>query len=146
MEGLQILSKLSLYGLLTVMGLFILLVWGWQILILRGRSLKNPDGSTDDWRQQKTHYGLAFADVFFACPLGMAGIALVFICPRLGHYLLSLISFWFVWANIATTATSLRFEKPKITLGWVITFPFGSVVGFAYLLWIGIHFRAVFVP
>jgi len=146
MHGLSVFSQLSLYVLLALMGLFLLLVCVWQIMILRGRSLKNPDGSTDDWHEQKTHYGMAFADIFLACPAGIAGIALVFIYPRWGHYLLSLISFWFVWANIMTTATSLRFEKPKITPGWFITFPFGALVGLAYFLWAVIHFDTICAP
>ena len=28
--------------------------------------MKGPDGSLDDWHEQKTHYGIAVADIFFS--------------------------------------------------------------------------------
>lgn len=127
------------------MGLFALLVGGWQVMVLQGKAMKNPDGSSDNWHEQKTHYGIAFADVFLACPACLAGLVLVFISPRWGHYLLALVGFWFVWANIMTTVTSVRFEKPKITLNWLVTFPFGSVVGLAYIVWTLIHFDIIYL-
>jgi hypothetical protein len=146
MQELPLLSQVSLYVLLALIGLFALLVGGWQIMVLQGKTMKNPDGSSDDRHMQKTHYGIAFADVFLACPASIAGIVLVFVNPRWGYYLLALVSFWFVWGNIMTTATSLRFEKPKITLGWFVTFPFGILVGLAYLVWTLIHFDAIYFP
>ena len=145
MNGLSLFSQLSLYLLLALIGLFALLVLFWQIRVLKGKAMKNPDGSSDDWHEQKTHYGLAFADVFVACPASVAGIICVFAAPRWGYYLLALVSFWFVWGNIMTTATSLRFEKPKITLAWFITFPFGSLVGLLYIVWTIIHFETIYL-
>ncbi len=106
--------------------------------------MQNPDGSADDYHEQKTHYGLAFADVFLACPASFMAIALIFISPRWGFYLLAMVAFWFVWANIMGTATSLRFENPKLTLNWWITFPTGIFVGLAYILWSIIHFETIF--
>ena len=106
--------------------------------------MKNPDGSSDGWHQQKTHYGIAIADIFLACPASIAGILLVFVSPRWGYYLLALVSFWFVWANIMTTATSLRFEKPKITLNWLIGFPSGILLGLAYIVWTLVHFHVIY--
>ncbi|KPK13396.1 MAG: hypothetical protein AMJ56_01955 [Anaerolineae bacterium SG8_19] len=70
----------------------------------------------------------------------------MFVSPRWGHYLLAWVSFWFVWANIMTTATSLRFEKPKITLIWFIVFPFGTLVGLAYFAWTVVHFDTIYLP
>lgn len=72
------------------------LTGGWQIKVLRGAAMRNPDGSVDDWHEQKTHYGIAFADVFLACPAGIVGILLIFIAPRGEYYLLGLERFWFV--------------------------------------------------
>lgn len=117
-QSLPLAAQASLYLLLILMGLFALLVFGWQVNILRGKAMKNPDGSTDDWHEQKTHYGIAVADVFLACPACFLGILLVFINPRWGYYLLTMVSFWFVWTNIMTTSTSLRFEKLKLNLNW----------------------------
>ena len=144
MQELSIYSQVNLYVLLVLIGLYVLLIGGWQIKVLRGEAMENPDGSTDDWHKQKTHYGIAVADLFLACPIGIVGIILVFITPRWGHYLLALVSFWFVWANIMTTATSLRFEKPKLTLNWWITFPTGILVGLAYILWTIVHFDTIY--
>ena len=132
MQELSLSSQIGLYVLLALIGLLALIVWGWQIVVLRGKSMKNADGSTDDWHEQKIFYGMA--------------VVLVFVSPRWGYYLLAWISFWFVWANIMTTATSLRFEKPRITLNWFIQFPFGSIVGLAYIVWTIVHFDIIYFP
>ena len=144
MQELSLISQVSLYVLLGIMGLICPIVWGWQIMVLRGKPMKNPDGSFDNWHKQKTHYGIALADVFLACPVNIAGIVLVFVSPRWGFYLLALVSFWWVWANTMTTATSLRFEKPKITLNWIFTYPFGILVGLVYIVWTIVHFDTIF--
>ena len=143
MSTLSPASQVIGYGLMAVIGLFTMLIWGWQVMVLSGRPMRNPDGSTDDWAVQKTHYGIAFADVFLACPISLIGIALVFPAPRWGCFVLSLIAFWFVWSNLMTTATSLRFERPKMTLGWLAVFPTGIVVGAAYLAWAAFHIDAL---
>ncbi len=145
MLALSLFSKDVLYVLLTLIGLLSLIIWGWQIMILRGKVIKNPDGSSDGWQEQKTHYGIAVADVFLACPASIMGIILVFVSPRWGFYLLAMVSFWFVWANIMGTATSLRFESPKLTLNWWIVFPTGIFVGLAYILWTVIHFDVIYL-
>jgi len=140
MPELPLISQISLYILLGIMGIICLIVWVWQIKILQGKAMKNPDGSFDSWHEQKTHFGIAFADVFLACPINILGIILVFIYPRWGYNLLALVSFWWIWANIMTTSTSLRFEKPKITLEWIIVYPFGILVGLSYIVWAVVHF------
>ncbi|MFC1996531.1 hypothetical protein ACFLXI_02850 [Chloroflexota bacterium] len=137
-------SQISLYVLLALMGIFTLLVFGWQIMILRGKAMQNPDGTSDDYHKQKIHYGSAFADVFLACPVCFVAIVLVFVSPRWGFYLLTMISFWFVWTNLMTTTTSLRFEKPKLTLNWLIVFPTGIIVGLGTILWTIIHFNMIY--
>lgn len=144
MTSLPLASQIVLYILMAFIGLFALLVAGWQVKVLQGAPMQNPDGSTDSWRQQKTHYGIAVADLLLACPVSILGIILVFVSPRWGYYLLALASFWFVWANIMTTATSLRFEKPRLTLNWFVTFPLGALIGLAYILWTLIHFNLIF--
>ena len=107
--------------------------------------MKNPDGSVDDWNDQKIFYGIALADILLSVPATIIGITLVFFSPRWGHYVLTLVSFWFVWANTMTTATSLRFEKPKISLAWFIAFPLGALVGLAYIIWTIFHFDVIFL-
>ena len=144
MQTLSLPSQITLYVLLALIGLLALIIWGWQIQVLRGKEMKNPDGSADNWHEQPIFYGMAVADIFFACPVSVIGIALVFVVPRWGYYLLTWVSFWFVWANIMTTATSLRFEKPKINLTWLIVYPFGSLVGLAYFAWTVFHFDIIF--
>jgi hypothetical protein len=145
MQELSLISQVTLYVMLALIGLIALIVFGWQIQVLRGKAMNNVDGSTDSWHEQKIFYGIAIADIFLACPMSIAGIVLVFISPRWGYYLLALVSFWLIWANIMTTATSLRFEKPKITLNWLIVFPFGILVGLAYLLLTLIHFDDLYL-
>jgi len=144
MQELSTLSQITLFVLLALIGLLSLIILGWQIQVLRGKEMKNPDGTADSWQEQKIFYGIAFADIFLACPLSIIGIVLVFVNLRWGAYLLTWVSFWFVWANIMTTATSLRFEKPKITLNWIIVFPFGVLVGLAYFIWTLVHFDIIY--
>lgn len=144
MQELSLLSRVTLYALLALIGVYTLLVWNWQIKVLKGKEMKNPDGSSDDWHRQKTHYGIAIADIFLACPLSIAGILVVFLSPRWGYYLLALVGFWFVWTNTMTTATSLRFEKPRITLNWFVVFPSGILLGLAYIMWTVVHFQLIY--
>ncbi len=144
MQELSLVSQISLYVLMALIGVYTLLVGGFQAMVLKGKAMKNPDGSSDDWHEQKTHYGIAFADLVLACPVSIVGIVLVFVAPRWGYYLLALVSFWFVWANTMTTATSLRFEKPNINLNWFLVFPFEILVGLTYLVWTFIHFDTIY--
>ena len=137
-------SRIIGYILITLLGVFTLTVWWAQVEVLRGGAFRNPDGTVDDWHEQRVIFGISLADVFLACPAGAAGIVLTFLSPRWGYYLLALVSFWFLWANTMTTATSLRFERPRITLQWMIVFPLGAVIGLAYIVWTFIHFDAIY--
>jgi hypothetical protein len=141
---ISLVSWVILWALMIVMGMFALLVLGWQIMVLKGKSMKNPDGTVDDWHEQKAHYGMALADIFVACPTTLVGIALVIAGSRWGHYLLAMAGFWFVWGNVMTTATSLRFENPRITLSWFFTFPFGALLALAYIVWSILHFDSIY--
>ena len=105
--------------------------------------MQNPDGTADDYHEQNTLYGIAFADVFLACPASFVAIALVFFSPRWGFFLLGMVAFWYVWANIMGTVTSLKFGNPTLTLSWLIVYPTGIFVGLATILWIVIHFDTI---
>ncbi|UCD05412.1 MAG: hypothetical protein JSV98_09920 [candidate division WOR-3 bacterium] len=144
MQGLLPVSRITLYVLLALMGLDAVIVFLWQIMVMKGKAMKNTDGSFDDWHTQKIFYGIALADIFLACPVTIASIIMVLASSRWGYYTLALVSFWFVWANIMTTATSLRFESPKFTFIWFITFPLGSLIGLAYIIWNFIHFDLIY--
>jgi len=84
------------------------------------------------------------ADITVAIPVTFVGIVSIFVGWRIGYYLTGLASFWFLWANIMTTATSLRFEKPEITLMWLLVFPFGALLALAYIILTLVHFDAIF--
>jgi hypothetical protein len=137
-------SRGFLYILLTLISLITLIVLFAQVGCLKGRPFENPDGTKDDWREQRLFYGIAWADILVACPLSIASVALVFLAPRWGFFLLGMVAFWFVWANVVTTLTSLRFERPKITAQWIIVFPFGAIIGLATLAWLIVHFDLIF--
>ncbi len=137
-------SQVILYIVIGLFGLLAIIVFGWQIMVLRGKSMKNPDGSVDDWHEQKLFYGIALADITIAVPMTLIGIALILLSWRIGYYLTGLASFWFLWTNIMGTATSLRFEKPKISLNWFFVFPFGALVALAYIVWTLFHFETIF--
>jgi hypothetical protein len=142
---ISLVSKIVLYIIIISFGLLAVIVFGWQTMVLRGKSMKNADGSVDDWHEQKLFYGIALADVTLAVPVTLIGIVLIFIGWRIGYYLTGLASFWFLWTNIMTTATSLRFEKPRISLNWFIVFPFGAIIGLAYIIWTLVHFNVIFL-
>ena len=140
LSQLSVGSQITFYSLLALIGLLSgVLLWA-QIGTARGKPFENPDGTTDDWREQKIFFGMAWADILVACPASFTGIALILIAPRWGFFLMGMVGFFFLWANLVFTITSLRFENPKITLQWLIVFPFGSVVGLAYLVWAVVHF------
>ena len=141
---IPLISKVILYIVVILFGLICIPLLRWQIKVLRGKPMKNPDGSVDDWHKQKLFYGIALADITIAIPVTFIGIALIFVGWRIGYYLTGLASFWFLWANIMTTATSLRFEKPKISFSWFIVFPFGALVALAYIILTLVHFDAIF--
>ena len=144
LQELAAVSRVILYALMGVIG-FLTLVIGWaQVGIIRGKPFKNPDGTADDWREQKIFYGIAVADLTVACPLSLVSLGLTFAAPKLGLFLLGGVSVWLVWSNVMTTVTSLRFEKPPITVEWLIVFPFGAAVGLAYLAWILVHFDTIY--
>lgn len=127
-------------AVICIFVVYMLLLASWQSQVLRGRAMRNPDGSSDNWRVQKTHYGLAFADLYFAFPACMTASVCLLIAPRWGYFGFGLLAFWFTWASLMTTATSLRFEKSRITLEWLVVFPFGIVLGAAYLIWLIAYF------
>jgi hypothetical protein len=137
-------SQISLYIILLAIAVFTLLVLWAQVGIIRGKPFENPDGTKDDWHEQKVYYGIAWADVLVACPLSIAALVLVFAAPRWGFYSMGMVSLWFIWTNTMTTVTSLRFEKPNITLQWLLVFPSGAVIGLAFVIWMLVHFRAIY--
>lgn len=145
MHDFSILSKISLYVILAFMAFISMVVMWWQINVLKGKEMKNPDGSSDSITEHKIFYGIAAADIFMAVPVTLAGIVFIFINFNIGNFLLILASFWYVWANAVFTITSLRFEKPKITAEWLITYPLGVLIGLAYIVWVVLHFSRIFV-
>lgn len=142
--SLSITSLFILYLVLVLMGLYLIALGYWQIKVLKGNSMKNPDGSCDDWHREPIYYGMAVADLFVACPTNVIAIILVLFDSVLGFYLLAMVSFWWLWANVMTTATSLRFMQPKLTFVWIVTYPFGALLGLSYIIWSLVHFEQIF--
>ncbi len=141
-----LLPRVILFALLILMGLFTCIVCWAQIGCIRGKPFKNPDGTKDDWGEQRIFYGIAWADILFACPLTFLALSLIFLAPRWGFFFMGMVSFWFLWANLMTTITSLRFEKPKITIEWLVVFPLGAVLGLSFLAWTVVNFQLIFGP
>jgi len=137
-------GKAILYIDISLLAMLCIPLLVWQIQVLRGRSMRSPDGSVDDWHDQKLCYGIAIADIFIAIPVTLVGVILVFLGRSLGFYLTGLAGFWFLWANVMATVTSLRFHKPKITLGWLLVFPLGAVVALIYIVWSILFFDEIF--
>ena len=76
------LSTLTLYILLGFMGFVTVVVFWWQLQVIKGKAMKNPDGSVDNYLEQKIFYGIAIADLFLSIPVAIAGIIMVLITPR----------------------------------------------------------------
>jgi len=144
LNQLPVESRIILYLLLAVIAVLTLIILWAQIGVARGKPFENPDGTKDDWREQKIFYGIAWADIFVACPVSGAALIMIFAAPRWGFYMMGLVSFWFVWTNVMTTVTSLRFEKPRITLPWIAVFPLGTVIGLAFISWTLAHFDTIY--
>lgn len=139
------LSRISLYVLIYLMAFYLIIVMYWQVQVVRGRAMNNPDGSVDDYHEQKIFYGIAIADFVVPLPLMIAAFAFWYAGDvSIAHLLFAMVSFWFVYWNTVTTATSLRFETPTIDTMWIITCPFGIVLGFLYWCWIFIHYDDIF--
>jgi hypothetical protein len=49
---ISLISQVVLYIIIALFGLLCILVFAWQIMVLRGKSMKNPDGTVDDWHEQ----------------------------------------------------------------------------------------------
>ena len=137
-------STILLYVDIGLMGLIAIVLLGWQVMVLRGRSMKNADGSVDNWHEQKLLYGMATADIVLGVPVTLAGILLIVLDVSVGFYVMGMVSFWFLWINTATTVTSLRFERPRLTLNWFIVFPLGAILGLVYIVWSFIYFEEAF--
>jgi len=146
-QGISKSSRITLYVFLFLMAFYVILVSVFQIQVLQGKHMENPDGSADDWHEQKTHFGIAYADLVITLPMTVVGIASIFANrTALGHYLMSMIGFWFFYCNTMTTSTSLRFENPRIDFEWFIVFPSGAILGLAYIVWVLVHFDQIFLP
>ncbi|MHA2103634.1 MAG: hypothetical protein ACW981_09405 [Candidatus Hodarchaeales archaeon] len=139
MIELELFSLITLYVLLILFGLFTLILSWFQFNVFRGKAMDNPDGSVDDWHEQKILYGMSFADFVIIIPISIISFILILVNSLWGYYLLGLVSFWYIWVNTAFTITSLRFEKPKITFSWIIAYPFGTVLGLGYFIWLISH-------
>ncbi|KGK99730.1 hypothetical protein LI82_00480 [Methanococcoides methylutens] len=146
MQELELLSRVTLYVLLVLFGLITLILGWFQINVYKGKAMDNPDGSTDDWHEQKILFGMSLADIIIICPATFVGIALILIDSHWGFFILVVLSFWHVWVNTSFTVTSLRFEKPEMTFMWFMAYPFGILLGISYLIWIVVHFDVIFFP
>lgn len=144
MQDIPFASILILYILLGLSGLYFIALWFWQIKVFKGKRMSNVDGSFDDWHEHKMDYGFSFADIVIGCPVGLLGVVLTFLHYQVGFYIMAMVSFWFVWVNLATTVTSLRFQKPKFNFSWFMTFPFGCLMSLAYLIWIIFYYDKIF--
>ena len=141
---IPLISQIILYVILALFAFMCTIIFLWQVKVIRGKSMNNADGSVDDWHEQKLFYGIAIADIFIAVPLTVVGIVLILLDWAVGYYVTGLAALWFLWANVMTTATSLRFEKPKITVMWFVAFPLGAISGLAYIIWSLIYFQEIF--
>ncbi len=54
---IPLIGKIILYIIIVLFGIMCIILCGWQLMVLRGKSMKNPDGSVDDWHKQKLFYG-----------------------------------------------------------------------------------------
>jgi hypothetical protein len=144
MENLSLIGLVTLYILTGLLSFVSIVLWWWQTQIFKGKTMDNPDGSKDDWHEKDILFGMAAADIFIACPMAILSVILILFGSKWGFYLLALDSFFFVWINTATTTTSIRFHKPKITMEWFIIFPFGAILGFAFIVWTVVHFDIIY--
>ncbi|MBT3224302.1 MAG: hypothetical protein HN348_34985 [Proteobacteria bacterium] len=51
---------------------------------------------------------------------------------------------WFVWVNIATTVSIIKFHKPKANFEWLFSYPGLVALGLAFLVWEFVHWNTIF--
>ncbi len=141
---ISLIGKIILYVDIIPFGIIGLILIYWQINVLRGKAMNNADGTVDDWHVQKLFYGIAVADLLIGIPATLLGIVMIFLGSKWGFYITAMTSFWFVWINTAMTVTSLRFEKPQITIEWIIVFPLGALLGLVYIIWSIVYFDLIY--
>ena len=144
MAEFDLIAQIELYGLLFLFGLFTALLGWFQFNVFKGKAMNNPDGTVDDWHEQKILFGMAVGDLVLICPITVLGIGFILMDIEWGYFILSLVSFWYIWVNFAFTVTSIRFEKPVISLEWIIVYPFGIFLGISYLIWFLFNFKLIF--
>jgi len=49
---IPLISRIILCIIIALFGLICIPLLRWQIVVLRGKSMKNPDGTVDDWHDQ----------------------------------------------------------------------------------------------
>jgi hypothetical protein len=142
---ISITARIILYVIIVPFALISAALWFYQLMIFRGKSYKNPDGSMDGWEHQRLCYGTALGDIIYSIPLTLTASVFIFTGWRIGYYLMGLAASWCVYINIVTTSTSIRFEKPKESLLlWFFTYPFCAFLGAAYIAWSLYYFPVLF--
>ena len=138
-------GRIILYAVIVPFALVSAALWFYQLMIFRGKTFRNPDGSRDGWEHQRLCYGTALGDMIYSIPLTLIATVLIFLGWRLGFYLMGLAASWCVYINIVTTSTSIRFENPKESfLLWFLTYPFWILLGAAYIAWSLYYFPVLF--
>ncbi len=76
MLELSVFSLITLYTLLAFIGVLSLLILGFQVQVLRGKRMPNPDGSADDWHEQQIFAVIAVADILLPARLALLSSSL----------------------------------------------------------------------
>jgi hypothetical protein len=143
MADLSLASKIAHWAMVGVLDLGLLVLWGWQLQVFRGRRMKSPDESFDDWHDQPLCYGIALADMTISVPAALLATVLMIRDAAVGFFLYGAVAFWSLWVNLVTTAVSLRFHRPRPTFFWIFAYPFQVALALAYLVWLLVHFRVL---
>ncbi|MCP4231284.1 MAG: hypothetical protein GY771_14200 [bacterium] len=128
----------ALIGLLFVFLLFavyIVALGYWQIMVLLGNPMANPDGTVDTIANPLT-FGFALADLALAIPVAILGIVGMLLQKKWGLFLSAMFTFLMFYMHFAVTASSLwggGFDV--ITLEWLLLFPSGCVIAVIFWIW-----------
>ena len=132
-------SELAAYiGLFVVFLLFavhIIALGYWQIMVLLGNPMANPDGTVDTIAEPLT-FGFALADLAIAIPVAILGIVGMLLHKKWGLILSAMFTLFLFYMNFAGTAASLWGSGfDVITLEWLLLYPAGCVVAIAFWIW-----------
>ena len=131
----ELAAYIGLFVVFLLFAVYIVALGYWQIMVLLGNPMANPDGTVDSLADP-LFFGFAVADLAVMIPAAILGIVGMLMQKKWGLFLSAMFSFLIFYMSFAVTASSLWSNGFNvITLEWLLLFPSGCVVAVAFWIW-----------